>query len=436
MRKLIKAARIIVGNGDVLAGPSYLDIEDGRVRGAISGDPAGVPADAEVVDASSLTLMPGMMDLHLHLSQFNFMTFKNYRVALFETSPQLQLLYSLLHAQMCMEMGFTTLRDTGAYGYTGHLTAEMVALREAIEMGIHAGPRLLVTGWAIITGAHLDIILPRSFPRQPGVTADGPWEIRKLARQQLRTGADWVKASLSGGGGTDNEAPDIRNMTQEEADALADEAHAFGKRACFHCFTPSSQKMAMRAGANTLEHCVFTDDEAIKMMLDHDITLTPTLAHRTDHAIELRRTQGTSDFTLAKMKAIQKHAMDTFQRLHTAGVRMACGTDTQIDPEMGAQAAELATYVELGMTPAEAIATATTNAAYALGLHDELGTLEPGKHADLLAISGNPLDDITILQEKEKIQLVIKGGKIYVDRRPGQNERLIHDKDWAWTKPY
>jgi imidazolonepropionase-like amidohydrolase len=327
------------------------------------------------------------------------------------------------------------LRDLGGYSYAGHVTAEMCAIRDAIEYGIVAGPRLFCAGWAIITNAHLDCILPRNAPRTPLATADGPWELRKLARTQLRIGADLIKTCCSGGGGTDKEEPDVRNMTQEEIDAIVDEAHAFGKRCAVHCFTPQAQKMAMRAGADTLEHAVFTDDEAIAMMKERKIILTPTLQHRTDHAIELRRWMGTPEFTLAKMKKIQPYTKETFQRLHRAGVKMALGTDTQLDPEMGSQAGEMAIYVNYGMTPEEAIATGTKNAAEAIGIADHLGTLEPGKWADIIAVKGNPYADITVLGRKENILLVLKDGKVYVDRRPGRNERLIHDASWGWKIP-
>lgn len=433
----IKAERIIRGDGEVIEGPAVLISTDGRITSLGPVDQVPVPVGATIIDASGCTLMPGMMDLHLHLTQWNVMTFKNYRAAAFEVTPQLQMLYALLHAQMCLEMGFTTLRDMGGNSYAGPLVAEMCALREAIEIGIHAGPRIIVAAFTVMTGAHLDLIFPRSAIRPPLATADGPWGLRALARHHLRTGADFLKTCTSGGGGTDKEEPDVRNLTQEELDALTDEAHAFHKRCACHAFTPHAQKMGVLAGVDTIEHCVFTDDEAIKMMLDAGKTLVPTLAHRSDKAIEQRRSVGTSQFVLDKMRSIQPHTKETFQRLHAAGVTMAMGTDTQIDPAMGDNAYELEIYVEYGMTPAEALATATINAASALGLQDELGTLEAGKIADVLALDGNPLEDIRILQERDKIHLVVKGGDVVVDRRPDHPRRLVVDsEEWSWKIAY
>lgn len=434
-KTVLKAQRLIDGDGGFLEGGVAVVLDGSRIESLGHAASAKLPADADVLDAGNATLMPGMMDCHLHLNQWNVLTFKNYRAAAFEITPQLQMLYALLHAQICMEMGFTTLRDLGGYSYAGHVTAEMCAIRDAIEYGIMAGPRLFCAGWAIITNAHLDCILPRNVPRVPAATADGPWELRKLVRAQLRIGADLIKTCCSGGGGTDKEEPDIRNMTQDEIDAIVDEAHAFGKRCAVHCFTPEAQKMALRAGADTLEHSVFTDDEAIDLMKKRNVILTPTLQHRTDHAIELRRQMGTPEFTLTKMKKIQPSTKETFQRLHRAGVKMALGTDTQLDPEMGSQAFEMAIYVDFGMTPEEAIKTGTKHAAEAIGIADKTGTLEPGKFADIIAVNGNPYDDIRVLTRKENILVVMKEGKIYVDRRAGKDERLIHDASWGWKIP-
>lgn len=434
--KALTCGGVVIGDGSVLDGPSVVLIDGARIASVGPADQIDVPHGAEVLDAGDRTVIPGLIDCHLHLSQWNVKTFENYRVAAFEVSPQLQMLYILLHAQMCLEMGFTTLRDMGGNGYAGSLAAELVAVRDAIDLGIHAGPRLLVAGFTVATGSHLDLVMPRNAPRVAGATADGPWGLRELGRRHLRTGVDLLKTCSSGGGGTDKEEPDVRNMTQEELDAVVDEAHAAHKRCACHAFTPDAQKMAMRAGVDSLEHCVFTDDEAIESMLELGTPLVPTLAHRSDRAIEQRRGIGTPAFVLDKMKRIQSTCWETFQRLHGAGVTMAMGTDTQLDPGMGDNAYELEIYVELGMTASDALATATRNAADVLGPGHEVGTLATGKLADLVAVSRNPLEDITVLQERESIELVIKDGAVVVDRRPGHARRgPIARDDWDWAKP-
>ncbi len=432
--KVLKGSRLVDGTGREIPKNAVVVVEGDTIRWVGAEADARIPPGVRVEEFPGCTLMPGLMDCHLHLTAHNVLTFKNYRAAAGETSPQQMLLYALLHAQLCFEMGFTTLRHLGWASGHGLDVDEMVALREAIDAGIVAGPRLRVAGWTVITGSHLDLCLPRrGFRTDPEMTADGPWELRKLARKHLRTGVDFLKTCVSGGGGTDKEEPDVRNMTQEELDAIVDEAHAFHKRVAVHCFTPQAQKMAVRAGADTIEHTVFTDDEALAMIRERGIPVTPTLMHRTDHAIETRRRNGTPEFVTRKMKAIQPHAYECFKRMHQAGITLAMGTDTQLDPEMGANAGELVLYVELGMSPMEAIQTATRNAAKAIGVDAITGTLEPGKLADIIAVEGNPLANIRLLTQREKIKLVMRDGKIFVDRREGRRKEVIHDETRNWA---
>ncbi len=433
--RVLKGRRLLDGKGGEIRQDACVLIEGSRIKAVGAAREIRIPRGAKVISMHECTLMPGLLDIHLHTSAYNILTFQNPRVAHFETTPQLQMIYALLHAQMCFEQGFTTLRNhpwVTAYGQ--HNTAELVALRDAIHMGIVGGPRLLVGGHAIITNSHLDLLHPGMALRQPGLTADGPWELRKLVRAQLRLGCDYIKTCASGGGGTEKEEPDIRNMTQEELDAVVDEAHAFHKRCACHCFTPTAQRMAVRAGVDTIEHCVFTDDEAIAMMKAENKIIIPTLAHRSDRAIEVRRKAGSSEFVLDKMKKIQPYTKETFQKFHQAGIKIALGTDTQIDPEMGTSAYEMEIYVDYGMTPMEAIQTATCNAAEAIGLDREIGTLEPGKLADIIAVEGNPLKDIRILQDKKRIRMIMKEGEIAVCRTPGQEKFVIHNQDWSWKR--
>ncbi|MDE2004458.1 MAG: amidohydrolase family protein, partial [Betaproteobacteria bacterium] len=282
------------------------------------------------------------------------------------------------------------------------------------------------------TGSHLDLIQPRAALRVGFQTADGPWELRKLARTNLLAGCDVIKTCASGGGGTDKEEPDIRNMTQVELDALVDEAHAFHKTCAVHCFTPSAQRMALEAGADTIEHMVFSDDETIGMIKDKGVYVTPTLSHRTDHAIRLRKEQGTSQFVLNKMKGLQEYCYGTFQKMYKAGVNIAMGTDMGFDPEMGTNATELEIYVKLGMTPMHALQTATINAARAIKVDGQLGTLEAGKLADVIAVDGNPLENIACLKDKRNIQMVMKEGRIHADRRPGRSKNVVSAEPGSW----
>lgn len=427
----ITADRVVDGTGRVIRG-GLLVVEGARIAFVGEKGRGSVPAEARHLDFPGCTVLPGLIDTHMHLAMFNITTFRNYRVATFEVTPELQTFYALLHAQMCLEMGYTTIRDMGMVSYAGLLTRNLAALRDAINVGIIPGPRILVAGWAVITGGHLELILPPNVPRPDGVTADGPWELRKMVRQQIKAGCDFIKTCASGGGGTDKEEPDIRNMTQDELNAVVDEAHAFKKQCAVHCFTPEAQKMAVRAGADTVEHCVWTDSEALEMLKSSGTPVVPTLSHRTDRAIEVRRRLGTPEFVLNKMKRIQSDCFETFKRLHRAGVKIAMGTDMGYDPEMGLNSLELELYVEFGMTPMEAIQTATLNAAQAIGLGAVVGSLEPGKLADVVVVEGDPLSEIRLLQEKDRIKLVMKEGVIYVDKTDGGARMVIHDACRSW----
>lgn len=422
----VRGRRLIDGKSDSTAPDPVMIIEGCRIKSVGNSRDTVIPGGARIIDVGECTLMPGMIDLHVHVAAFNCLTFQNYRVATFEVSPQLQMFYSLYHAQLCFEMGFTTLRDMGRGTPYGGYTAELCALRDAINAGIVPGPRMIVSGRTMITGSHFDLLtLPRAARREPGFTADGPWELRRLAREHLRTGCDVIKTCVSGGIAAQSDH-NVRNMTQEELDAIVDEAHAFNKPVAVHCFTADGQRMCVKAGVDTIEHMVFTDDDAIARIRDSGRYVVPTLLHRSDIAIERRREHGASEGLIGKMKEIQPACFETFRRMHSAGVKIAMGTDTTVDPEMGENAKELELYVELGMSPMEAIKTATRNAAEALGMLHALGTLEPGKLADVIAVDGDPSRDIRVLQDRERIKLVMKEGEIYVDRLSADRKYVIH----------
>ena len=249
--RVLKGGLLIDGNGGKPVKDPVILLEGRRIKQVGTKGKVKIPAKAEVIDCGSATLLPGLMDVHLHTMMFNCLTFHNYRVAQWEITPELQQMYGLFHAQLCFDMGFTTLRDLGLNSGRGLLTAHLCAIRDSINAGVIEGPRMLIGGFTTITGSHLDLIQPRAAQRYGFQTADGPWELRKLARTNLLAGCDIVKTCATGGGGTDKEEPDIRNMTQEEINAIVDEAHAFHKIAAVHCFTPNGQRMALEAGADT-----------------------------------------------------------------------------------------------------------------------------------------------------------------------------------------
>jgi imidazolonepropionase-like amidohydrolase len=422
----IRGGRLIDGKSDSAVPDPVILVEGRRITSVGTASNTAIPQNARIIDTGKCTLMPGMVDAHVHVAAFNCLTFQNYRVATFEVSPQLQMFYCLFHAQLCFEMGFTTLRDMGRGTPYGGYTAEFCALRDAINAGIVPGPRMLVSGRTMITGSHFDLLtLPRAAKREPGFTSDGPWELRRLAREHLRAGCDVIKTCVSGGMAAKSDL-NVRNMTQDELDAVVDEAHAFNKPVAVHCFTADGQRMCVKAGVDTIEHMVFTDDDAIARIKDSGRYVVPTLLHRSDTAIERRREHGGSEGLVSKMKEIQPACFETFRRMHAAGIKIAMGTDTAIDPEMGENAKELEIYVDLGMSPMDAIKTATRNAAEALGMLGDIGSLEPGKLADVIAVDGDPLRNIRVLQDRERIRLVMKEGEVYVDKLSADRKYVIH----------
>jgi imidazolonepropionase-like amidohydrolase len=428
-----KVGALIDGNGGEVVKNGAIVIEDGLISAVGAETDITIPPGARIVEEPNLTAMPGMMDLHLHIGQFNNLTFRNYRVAQWEISPELQQLYMLFHSQLCFDRGFTTLRDEGLMSTRGLMTEHTIAVRDSIDYGIFAGPRLIVAAFTVGTGSHLDLIMPRAALRNPLATADGVDEMRKLSRQNLLKGADWLKTCASGGGGTDKESPHVRNHTQEELDAVCDEAHAQHAYCSIHCFTPQAQQMALNAGADTIEHMVFHSEEMLEKIVAAGTPVCPTLLHRTDHAIAVRTETGTPKFTLDKMRKIQPFCFETFQAMHKAGVKIFMGTDMGPEPDMGSNALELEVYVKLGMTPMQAIMTATKNAAEAVHLDKEIGTLDVGKKADMLLIDGNPAEDITVLLPRENIKTVMKDGQIFVDRRQGHEKNVINVDYRSWA---
>lgn len=409
--KIIKPGWLIDGISNEPLENKILIVKGERIEEITEPENYKIPENAQVIDATHCTLLPGLIDCHLHLASINACSFSNYRVGIFEVTPQLQEFYALYHAQRCFEMGFTTLRDMGRETPRGDFTAEICAVRDSINLGLVPGPRIIACGRIVTTGSHHDLNIPRAAPRVPGATVTGPWELRERVRQFIRMGADVIKACVSGGSHAHDD-PDSRNLTQEELNAIVDEAHAFKKPCAAHCWTPQSHRMCLEAGVDTIEHMVFVDDETIDMIKSADIPVTPTLIHRTDHAINIRRKMGTSAGVLKKM--------------HRAGINIAMGTDTTMDPYMGENAMELELYVDHGMSPMEAVKTATSQAAKAVGMAKDLGTLEVGKLADFVAVEGNLLSDISALQQKKNIRLVAKAGSVFVDTLSPTPKYVIH----------
>jgi imidazolonepropionase-like amidohydrolase len=357
------------------------------------------------------------MDLHVHLVSVVDPDEPNAIWAEVGARTQLLTLHAAKNARLMLEAGFTTVRDLA--GPINPLNLEVLALRRAIAIGLVPGPRIFVAGWVGQTGGHSDLPLPDAWPRDESVYADGPWTVRRLVRAEIRLGVDLFKTSASGGAAGHKEELWWRNYTAEELAALVDEAHAVGKRVAVHSHTAEATKRALRAGVDTIEHGTELDEECLALFLETGAFMVPTISIRSERARTGRAAGQAPAEVVRKYQHVAAVGDQWFRRASEAGVRMALGTDTyrSLRDYWGQNAYELELMVERGLSPEQALLTATRNAAEALGAGDRLGTLEPGKLADLLVVEGEPDRDVRVLQDPARILVVMREGRIVVDRR-------------------
>jgi len=404
----LKGANLIDGRGGEPLEEVAIMIEGDEIISILPESQIELGRDVELIEARGKTVMPGLIDTHVHLEMPAGSDRLTY---LIKTAPALVAFYAAQNARITLEAGFTTLRDAGG-------PTELVSLRTAIELGLVTGPRLQTSGMISMTGGHGDQAMGKAYwPARLRATADGVDEVRKRVREHVRTGFDWIKIFTSGGVLSEGDESWWRNYTLEEITAITDEAHALGKRVAAHAHGTEGIKNAIKGGVDTIEHGIYLDEEAVEMMVQEQLFLVPTMTIGRAF-LERAGERGLQDFALRKGRMVVDVVMDNMAKAYAAGVRMALGTDCDGNlARPGENAMELELMTEIGMSPMEAIVAATKNAAEALGLGDAVGTVEHGKKADLILVDGDPLEDIRILQEKEKILLVMKGGQILVDRR-------------------
>jgi imidazolonepropionase-like amidohydrolase len=398
--------------------PATLVLTGGRVEKVM---PPGVApecgVDDLVISGARHTVIPGLMDLHVHL-QHGVLDPREPHLdfGMLLSTAQLLTLWTARNARLMLEAGFTTARDMA--GYKSPRNLEALAVRDGAAFGLVQAPRLFVAGWAGQTAGHGDMGLPRTWPRDPELVADSPWDFRRLVRLLVRDGVDWIKTSTTGGAGGHGEALWWRNHTDEELLALVDEAHSSGHRVACHAHTAEGIKRALRAGVDTIEHGVYLDDEGIELLLRHDATLVPTLLIRSEHAVAPHRRAGSAPEKIQKFEALAQAGATSLYTAYKAGVRIALGTDTgrTLREFFGRNGYELELLAAVGMSPLDALLAATRNAAVALGERDRLGTLEAGKAADLLLVDGDPLEEIRVLGDRSRVHLVMKDGHIVVNR--------------------
>ena len=396
---VVKAARLIDGNGTVVSKPVVV-IEDDRITAV--GPGVQSPAGAEVIDLGAATLLPGFIDCHTHVT---FQPGENFYVDLFKRSPIDRAILAHLYARRTLDAGFTTIRNVGAEEYVD------VALRNAINRGDIPGPRMRVSGLAVsATGGHGDLngYSPYlSFKTISGI-ADGVDEIRKLVRRNIRQGADVIKVLATAGVLSEEDSEGAPQYSQEELNALVEEAHMWDRRVAAHAHGTEGIKRAIKAGVNSVEHASFIDDEGIRLAKEKGTYLVMDI-YNDDYIMSEYKKRGYPDMILEKEQRVGRTQRENFRKAWQAGVKMAYGTDAGVYPH-GDNGKQFAKMVEWGMTPTQAIQSATGWAADLLGWSDRVGSVQPGHYADLVAVNGDPLTNIRLLEE---VMFVMKGGVVY-----------------------
>ncbi len=391
----VKAARMLDVKTGSLISNAVVVIENGRIVAA--GANAMIPAGAEVIDLGAKTLLPGLIDSHTHLT-FDLATINSMAISI----PR-EALVGARNARMTLDAGFTTVRNVGARGYAD------IALRDAIDAGDVPGPRIVASGPSLgITGGHCDEnLLPFEFHHKADGVADGVPGVMQKTREVIKYGANVIKICSTGGVLSYGDDPKAAQYTLEEMKTIVEEAHRAGRKVAAHAHGGDGIKYAVQAGVDSIEHGTYIDEEAVKMMKARGTYLVPTL-YLTDWFMENYEKLRVPAPLVAKAKVVMPEMRKNIGAAFKMGVPVVFGTDAAVYPH-GLNAREFAVYVKLGMTPVQAIQTATVHASKLLGLEESIGAIESGKFADLIAVDGDPTKDVT---ELERVKWVMKGGAI------------------------
>ncbi|HUK25999.1 MAG TPA: amidohydrolase family protein [Terriglobales bacterium] len=399
----IKAGRLVDPDAGTVLKDQVILIQGNKIQAV--GKDVSIPADASVLDLSTKTVLPGLIDCHTHLS--DGAPDNDPLSQLKKTSAQVAL-ESVPNARAMLLSGFTTVRDVGVYRALND-----IALRDAIAHGYVEGPRMFVAGAYVtitdgagaMTGFAPDIILPWNLHYGE---ANSPWQVRAVIRKLAGDGVDLIKILSSGAVLTHGSNPNSQEFTEEELQAAVDEASHFGLRVAAHAHSPAGIKNAIRAGVASVEHATMIDDEGLALAKQHGTYLDMDIYD--EECIQQQGREGAipKDFLEhdAQLGEIQR---ENFRKAVKEGEKMTFGTDAGVCP-YGTSAKQFAFMVKYGMTAMQAIQAATHNAADLLGHADEVGSIKPGKFADVIAVSGDPLEDIRVL---EHVEFVMKDGKVY-----------------------
>jgi imidazolonepropionase-like amidohydrolase len=394
---VIHAGRLLdVKSGKTLTNQTIV-IQADKIA-SVGGASTVIPDGAQVIDLPNATVLPGLIDAHTHLTFNPHFGYENLGISV----PR-EALIGAHNARLTLEAGFTTVRNVGASGYAD------VALRDAISAGDVPGPRMLVSGPALsITGGHCDNnLLPFEYHAQHEGVADGVEAVQHKTREIIKYGADVIKVCATGGVMSKGDDPAAAQFTLEEMKAIVADAHRLGRKVAAHAHGAQGVIWASEAGVDSVEHGHLMNDAAIATLKKNGTYLVPTL-YLIDWQTENAAQANLPDFLKHKMERVAEAGKGNAKKAFEAGVKIGFGTDAAVYPH-GLNAHEFAVYVKLGMTPLQAIQTATVNDADLLGWSDKVGTIEAGKFADVIAVDGDPLADVTTLQH---VKFVMKGGAV------------------------
>ncbi|HEV8185020.1 MAG TPA: amidohydrolase family protein, partial [Chthoniobacterales bacterium] len=401
---LIKAARLIDTAAGVVRENQALLIENEKVKaiGPTADISKGIPPETRVIDLGNATIVPGLIDCHTHVTGQP----ENYYDDIFRKSPIDVAVTAHVYARRTLEAGFTTIRNVGAGEFVD------IALRKAIDAGKVPGPRILSAGLALgSTGSHADLngFSPYlHFQEIAPSIADGVDAVRKAVRTNVKYGADWIKIMASAGVLSEEESVGAPQYTPEEMKAAVDEAALWGRKVAAHAHGTEAIKMAIRAGVASIEHGSFIDDEGIRLMKERGTWLVADI-YNDDYILAEFGRLGYPEKIIEKERLVGRLQRENFRKAAKAGVKIAYGTDAGVYPH-GWNGKQLGKMVEWGLTPMQAIQAATVSAADLIGWKAKVGQLTTGYFADLVAVSGDPVADVTVL---EKPEFVMKGGAIY-----------------------
>lgn len=400
---VIRAERLLLGTLDAPIRDAAVVVRGDTIVAAGRASDITVPSGARTITLGNRTLMPGLMDMHDHIT--GEPGDGGDSAVLKETAGHAAI-YGVLNAKKTLEAGFTTVRNVGALGYAD------VALRDAINKGLVPGPRMYIATRGLgITGGHADINGWSPEIHLPGVAqiVDGVDEVRRAVREQIKAGADHIKVTASGGILSVGDSPDAQQYSFEELKAIVDEAGRLGRKVAAHAHSGRAIVEAARAGVASIEHGSLIDEAGIAAMKEHGTVMVPTV-FALDYIIRGSGDAGIPEYAREKARNIQALQRANLKRAFEAGVKFAYGTDAGVFPH-GLNAGDFPILVrELGIPPLEAIRQATSASAELIGIQDKVGTVSAGKWADLVAVDGNPLDDI---ERMLNVTFVMKAGVVY-----------------------